>query len=512
MSRSRKIRNIGDLACLLTLLYAFESVRAEAPPPTGGCEKPTPRSNLPFPMDPSKQLCKKDLDQKKEGWYPTGLPLINSDPNEGIGYGVRAYAYNNGKKSDPLFDYTPYRVRFFAQYFDTNKNAQYHQLSLDMPFIANTQWRLRADAFLTITPTTLYFGIGQDSMKNLSYHDRNQPGGNLNTNATYQDQSQNLDYWRPGGPQDPVRYGNNTYAGIPSHPGFVVTDRMYNRYQIQTPMINLSTERSYVGGTVRLVAGIKASDNIVHTFDGKFVQGHDPLLGGDPLNYGAKVPNGKTRLTQDQEAGKILGYAGGFVNTLRIGLVYDTRDFEPDPNSGVFLEGTYEKSSKAIGSDFDFQKYFAQGKFFYSPFPKVFDKLVFASRFGMGLTDGNTPFFEYRNLWGTEGVIGGLGGLRTLRGYKQDRFVGRVMGWGNLEIRWKFGEASVGSEYFAFNIVPFFDFGRVWDDEHKIGTQGYKYSEGLGLRIAWNQATIIMIDYAKSREDEQLFVNFSHVF
>ncbi len=200
------------------------------------------------------------------------------------------------------------------------------------------------------------------------------------------------------------------------------------------------------------------------------------------------------------------------MNSVRVGIVYDTRDYEPDPNSGVFLEATYEKNSKAMGSNFDFQKYFVQGKFFWSPFPKIFDKLVIANRFAMGLTDGDTPFFEYRNLWGTEGMMGGLGGLRTLRGFKQDRFVGRTMGWGNSEVRWKFAETKIGSEYFVFNLVPFMDYGRVWDDEHKIGWKGYKYSRGIGLRIAWNQATIIMIDYAKSREDEQTFVNFSHVF
>ncbi|EMO26345.1 hypothetical protein LEP1GSC170_5548 [Leptospira interrogans serovar Bataviae str. HAI135] len=64
-----------------------------------GCDKPEARKDLPFSIDRAKQMCKKDLDNKKEGWYPTGLPLINSDPNEGIGYGVRVYGYNNGKKA-----------------------------------------------------------------------------------------------------------------------------------------------------------------------------------------------------------------------------------------------------------------------------------------------------------------------------------------------------------------------------------------------------------------------------
>ncbi|GBF51606.1 OMA87-like protein [Leptospira ryugenii] len=459
-------------------------------------------------MDPSKQLCKKDIEDKKEGYYLTGLPLVNSDPNEGIGYGARAYLYNNGPKTDGLYFFTPYRTRLFGQYFNTNKNAQYHQISLDMPFVADTQWRLRADAFLTITPTTLYFGIGENSMSPLSYLDRNQPDGRKFSNSKYIDQETNLTYYRPGTSADPIYFGGQTLTGLQSGPGFVTTDRMYNRYTIETPMATVSGERSYVGGTVRLVAGLKISDNIIRTYDGRKVRGTDPLY--DQLT--ADVPNAKTRLTEDNEAGKILGYHGGYVNSLRLGFVYDTRDFEPDPNSGIFAEVTYEKHARTLGSDFEFNKYFAQIKHFWSPFPKIFDKLVVANRFGLGLTDGEAPFFEYRNLWGTEGLVGGLGGLRTLRGYKQDRFVGRTMGWGNTEIRWKFAEAKLGSEFFTFNLVPFLDYGRVWDDEHKLNLKNYFYSQGLGLRIAWNQATIIMIDYAKSREDEQLFVNFSHVF
>ncbi|PJZ68076.1 peptide-binding protein [Leptospira perolatii] len=481
---------------------------AEVPIFADELERPEPRKDLPFPISESKHVLKKDLAKKKEGWFPTGLPLINSDPNTGIGYGLRVYMFNNGKKDNPLFEYTPYRVRFFAQYFNTTKNAQYHWVSLDVPYIADTQWRIRADFIMDFNPNTLYFGVGESSLKNLSYLEKNQPGGPYRSNSTFADQERNFTYWRPGGPGDPVELAGRDYSGFPQQPGFVVTDRMYNRYNIEIPQLNLSTERSFLGGTVRLVAGARLSKARVQTFDGKWVHAVDPTYG----DFDLKAPNAKTRLTEDAEAGKILGFNGGFVNNLRIGMVYDTRDFEPDPNQGIFAEATYERSTKGIGSDFNYQKYFTQARFFYSPFPKVFEKLVLAGRFAFGVTDGDAPFFEYRNLWGTEGLITGLGGLRTLRGYKQDRFVGRAMGWGNIEVRWKFAETTAGSQHFAFNLVPFMDFGRVWDDEHKAGLKDYKYSKGLGLRVAWNQSTIIMMDYAASKEDKQLFINFSHAF
>ncbi|TGK00424.1 peptide-binding protein [Leptospira selangorensis] len=477
-----------------------------------GCEKPPERTDLPFYISPKRQLCKKDLEKKKEGWFPTGLPLLNSDPNTGIGYGIRVFAYNNGKKEDPFFEYTPYKFRIYAQYFNTTKQRQYQDVAFDAPYVFGTQWRLRGEGVYDANPNTLFFGLGESSLQTLSYTDRNQDGGSVFTNATFADQQRNLAYTRPGGPGDPVDVNGSVYNGFPAQNGFRVTDSQYNRYNLISPTAMLSGERSYVGGTVRLVAGLRMSQNIVRAFDGTLANATDPILGDSPFSAGGRAISGTTKITEDYNSGKILGYHGGMVNTLRLGVVYDTRDLEPDPNQGVFLEATYERSAKTFGSNFDYSKYFTQAKFFWSPFPRVFDKLVVAGRGGFSVTEGDAPFFEYRNMWGTEGVISGLGGRTTLRGYKQDRFVGRAMGWGNIELRWKFGSLSVAGQHFAFNLVPFLDFGRIWDDEHKVGTKDYKYSRGLGLRIAWNQTTIIMFDYAVSREDKQLFVNFNHAF
>jgi outer membrane protein assembly factor BamA len=55
---------------------------------------------------------------------------------------------------------------------------------------------------------------------------------------------------------------------------------------------------------------------------------------------------------------------------LQTALIYDTRDFEPDPTSGYF-EIANEYSGKYIGSQFEFNKLFLQGKGFWKlPFGK----------------------------------------------------------------------------------------------------------------------------------------------
>ena len=50
------------------------------------------------------RLSDEDLAKKKEGWYPTGLPLVNFSTDAGLGYGARIFGYNNGLRTDPHFD------------------------------------------------------------------------------------------------------------------------------------------------------------------------------------------------------------------------------------------------------------------------------------------------------------------------------------------------------------------------------------------------------------------------
>ena len=131
----------------------------------------------------------------------------------------------------------------------------------------------------------------------------------------------------------------------------------------------------------------------------------------------------------------------------------------------------------------------------------------------MGYTAGNAPFFEYQDQWSSEGSIEGLGGPTTLRGYKQSRFLGRLMNFANLELRYRFTQFDLFKQHFALSAVPFFDIGGVWNgfsDFNKFGN--YRYNEGLGLRIAWNVNTIIRLDYAYSQEDAQFFFNLAHAF
>jgi hemolysin activation/secretion protein len=106
----------------------------------------------------------------------------------------------------------------------------------------------------------------------------------------------------------------------------------------------------------------------------------------------------------------------------------------------------------------------------------------------------------------------GLGGLRTLRGYKQDRFVGPVMTLANAELRWTFARSDPFGQRFAWMVVPFVDAGRADDRVRDIELEGLRANVGLALRAAWNLATIITVEHARSPEDSGTYVHFNHIF
>lgn len=421
-----------------------------------------------------KSLSANDAEKKKEGGYFTGLPLFNSDPDTGIGYGARVYYYNNGQKEDPLFRFTPYRHRLFAQFFQTTGGWSYHWLDYDAPYFMDSLFRLRAGLIYEKNTNARYFGSDTSTLGTLT-----DPSGTQY--SKYKDYNSKL--------REIDSAGN--------------TNARYNSYSFENPTLVLRGERDlayFGGGVLRPVAGIRVNKYNITDYSNSQVD----------VDGKSAIQN-TTRLKLDQLSGRILGYDGGWDNRVSFGVAFDSRDFEPDPNNGLFTELMAEVANKAIGADFDYARYTISQKVYFSPFPDFAD-LVLAGRGVYSFQKGDVPFYALNNLSFTEGNKSGLGGLRTMRGYKSNRFVGKVMALTNFEIRWTMFDFDLLSQNFALILVPFVDAGRVFDDPQDSSFQSWKLDYGAGLRIAWNQATIIMFDYGMSSEDSGLFINFNHIF
>ncbi|MDX1961005.1 MAG: DUF5982 domain-containing protein [Leptospiraceae bacterium] len=451
---------------------------------------------LPFKIDPSKKMSPEELKEKKENSFITGIPGYSVDPVSGTWLGGTGYYFENGKKTEALFAYAPYKYRVGLDVYQSFKNAKYYAVSLDIPFVANTPYRINTFLVNDVNPKALYFGVGESTLEGLNYKNRY---GETIYNANYAEREENLSYRRKS-----KRASEGEY----------VTDTKYNEYSSNTTVFSLNLDRT-VFGKFRVLLGADFSKISIETYDGKWFKSKDPIFGETKfplINSEINTPNSKTKLTEDFEAGKINGYKGGYINYIKAGIAYDTRDFEISPRKGIFSEIIFTKVSRLTGSPFEFNREFFQFKAYQILFPKVFEELVIAGRVAFTRVSGTVPFTEYKYMYSMDGPIVGLGGQQTLRGYKQDRFVGNYMGFGNLELRYRFGSFNLGEENFVLSFVPSFDFGRVWDKVNSIGLRDYMYSYTLGLRIIWNQSTVISMDYGRSREDSQFFLDLGQTF
>jgi outer membrane protein assembly factor BamA len=420
----------------------------------------------------SRKMSDADLLNKREGNFITGIPDFSSDPVTGFGFGVRSNVYWNGERSNPLFAYTPYLAKLKANAAYYTSNARELVLSLDVPYYKGTRWRFKIDFKAQQNPANLYFGLTEATLNPLRLPSTLAGG---ETYETYDDYDRARKTLRPG---------ENGEAPF-------VTDALSNRFRETEYMLNLKADYALGNGKWRAMGGYEIQNLSYKTFEGEQADAIDPITGQETT-----APNGFSLLQRDFDEGKISGLDGGWVSILQTALIYDTRDFEPDPTKGYYFEIANEYSSQLIGSQFDFNKLFLQGRAYKKlPFGK---RTVLAGRIGVGHIFGsNAPFFEFQDQWSPEGSINALGGKQSLRGYRANRFLARSLWFTNLELRYRIAETNWGKQNFAFGLAPFVDAGTVRDRWQDLNFDRIKFSYGMGARIAWNQSTIISFDYGR---------------
>lgn len=410
-----------------------------------------------------------NLADKNDGGYVTGLPLFAYSTDLGLGLGARLYYYWNGHPSDHRFAETPYLYRLFLQGFASTRGLQFHWLDFDAPKIFDTPYRVRSQLIFQRNINSNYFGLGARALPPLAF-----PGA-IGTYDSY------ADYTR-----DQQRItGGQTYG-------------KYDQYDLLRPIFIASVERLIYHDRVRLLGGVGFSYAKIRDYTGRAVD----ATGGEAI----EAP---TRLRTDCDAGRLVGCAGGRDDFLRLGVSYDTRDYEPDPRHGGFFDLALDAGTVALGSEYDYLRVLVAARGYWSPFPA---DVVLAGRVLVEAQTNGAPFFSMNTLPFTEDPRAGLGGHRTLRGFRQDRFVGSVMTLANAEVRWTFGHVKLWRQRFGFLVAPFFDVGRPYDALAQLTVHDWQTSYGGALRIAWNLATIVTIDYGRSSEDTGFYVNFNHIF
>ena len=238
-------------------------------------------------------------------------------------------------------------------------------------------------------------------------------------------------------------------------------------------------------------------------------------------------------LISDKEAN------GGLNSTLRLGLLFDTRDKEGAPSRGIWAEAHVTLAPKWLGTSIPFYRYSATFRH-YVPIVKN-DILTFAYRLNYeGCFGNSSPYYitPYMTTMGAQYDRDGMGGYRTVRGIMRNRVQGLDMATYTAELRWRFVNFTLWKQNIAFGLNLFSDgtyvtrgFDMTFKGEEKYRAEYEEYmakgqkqdlphiTAGAGLRFIMNQNFIVAFEYGlpvgKLRQQDgkgAFYINTGYLF
>jgi hypothetical protein len=420
----------------------------------------------------------------KDGWNFGALPTITFDTDLGFQYGalVDLYHYGDGGRY-PKYDHKLYfEVSRFTKgsginrfYYDSDKLIKGLQTSVDISYLSD-----RAYDFLGFN--------GYDAVVNYDWIDDADPN---------------------------------------------YKSRMFYKYDRNMFRFKVDLQGKLSGDKIKWTGGI----NLLNFKTG--------LVDIDKLNKGKdddeKLPThqqqpGLYELYQDWGIITAEEADGGFVPTLKAGLVYDSRDNRPNPMRGIWTEAVVEGAPEFLGAESSFAKLSLTHRQY---FTLIKDDLSFAYRLNYQTTiAGHTPFYYQTQVVVSElkgASSEGLGGGSTLRGIVRNRVLGDGYFLGNIEARWKFVRFQFINNNFYLGLNGFMDFGQVTKKiggienvpQEDLNSQAAKdfydkdaekmhISYGAGLRIAMNENFIIKVDYGMAADDRDgksgMYIGLNYLF
>ena len=175
----------------------------------------------------------------------------------------------------------------------------------------------------------------------------------------------------------------------------------------------------------------------------------------------------------------------------RAGVVFDSRDLEVDPHRGLFAEAL-------VGSGRGYTRTTAALHAYVHPL----QRLILAGRIGAERMTGTPPVGAQQTMESSEGPIVAVGGVRSLRGYYDDRFLGPGKLVGGVEARYGLLWAP---RLLEVKLFAFYDAGRVFGpgESLRLTRHGLHASLGGGVGIALLRNTLLVFELGKGSEGSQ---------
>lgn len=297
--------------------------------------------------------------------------------------------------------------------------------------------------------------------------------------------------------------------------------RMFYRFERNQFRIKADIQGKLSGDHLKWSAGFGVNNFSVGSVDiAKLNKGKDPAdqlpsLAAQPGLF--EIYRDSLDLISDNEAD------GGWVNTVKAGIMWDSRDNRPNPMKGIWTEMGIETAPGFIGNDWAFTKFYILHRQY---FTLVKDDLSFVYRIGyQTLLGGEVPFFYQSQLitsYLTGATNEGLGGASSLRGVLRNRVIGDGILYGNIELRWKpiYFRFLKADWYIGWDL--FYDFGMVtdridlpsasalqssfaskltgysYDDFFKSGAESIHHTAGTSIMFVMNRNFVIAVDIGKA--------------
>lgn len=225
-----------------------------------------------------------------------------------------------------------------------------------------------------------------------------------------------------------------------------------------------------------------------------------------------------------------------WINYVKAGLKYDTRNNRANPSSGVFSEILLQTAPAFLNNNFPHAKFAAIHRQY---FPIIKKRLTGAYRIFYQTNLGNysVPFFVQPlliNSYETGLALQGLGGGRSLRGIMRNRLVGNGFLLANIELRCHFFDFKLFKQFFDVGGNVFLDNGYITkeinideyinslnEQDKKIyfsdKKQSIHSSTGMGLKVIMNQNFVMSgeLGYALDKQNGEglrMYINIGYSF
>jgi outer membrane protein assembly factor BamA len=420
-------------------------------------------------------------DQVKTGFSLGGFPFASFDSDIGLQYGalVNLYWYGDGSRY-PKFDHSVY-----LEWSRTTKGKGINQITYDTDRLIPGVRSYFEVSYLTEIALDFYGFNGYQAVYDMDYEDSRDPEG--------------------------------------------LANRLYYRHARQLLRIKGDFQGEIIGQKLRWLGGIAYFGTNIDSVDiddlnkGK----EDDLLSHRSL-YGNYVDWGM--IPEDQAN-------GGGHTLLKAGLVFDTRDNEPNPFSGIWTEMQLHYAPSFLSNtDYSYTRIVLTHRQYFTIIPEWMN---FAYRFSyQGKLTGEMPFYMLPYIFNTVPILtrDGIGGSKTVRGIRRNRIVGDGFAFLNVELRGKILRTTVWKQNLYIALSGFLDAGMV-TQKHKFDTSGIPdqlpdelpeqiidlgaretphLGFGGGVHIALNHNFIVAVDYGfaarKEDGDTGLYIGLDFLF